>query len=188
MSIIFVDFEGSPIIEAAAIAVDSTTIIDVFHGYASAHQHHSFPEYAIHGLCPLYLRENGHRRPEELLLELKNWLRRWPTARLVANGPGLEASILGRRVDDAGLPPWVKRAELQCHKMAKHAKQTLFKINGVSCTGLQGAHRRFRGWPKQRTPTDLVKADGGHHCALYDCFELFLFMKYDCWGDLMLDC
>ena len=171
--IIFIDFEGNPILEAAAIAVDAQlNILGVFHGFAAAHQPGSkFPIYAVHGLCPRFLRGNGHRRrPEELLQQLETWLRRWPTARLVANDPGMEASILGRRVDDAGLPPWVKRPELQCHEMARCAKLLKLRINGVTCTGLEKDHQHYVGWPFQKTKTDIVKAQAGHHCALYDCY------------------
>lgn len=169
-TIIFIDFEGAPIIEAAAIAVDAQlNIVGVFHGFKTAHQPGStFATHAIQGLSQAFLRANGHRRPEDLLNSLKTWLRRSPAARLVA-------TTLGRRVDDAGLPPWVKRPQLEAHEMARTAKLLCLKIGGVSCSGLKDAHCKYLGWPCRKTATDVVKRAAAHHCALYDCYELYLF-------------
>ena len=188
MSFIFIDFEGDPVIEAAAIVVGTRlNIIDVFHGFAASRQSRgSFPTRHVHGLSQEYLLANGFRWSEELLQELNEWLRRWPSARLVANDPSLESAILSRRVDDAGLPPWRIRDKLQAHDMALAAKRMCLKIGGVSCS--HEAHNYYIGWPQNKTDSDRAKKKWGHHCALYDCYELYLYMRYDCWGDLMLDC
>ena len=184
---IHVDFEGDPVAEAAAIAVDAQCeIVEVYHDFAASPQRNPrFPRWHVHGLSQDFLRTYGFPRSEELLWHLKSWLDQWPTARLVANGPSLESAALGRRVDDAGLPPWLVRQHCQCHVEAVHAKTMGLEVGGISCPG-PVAHSEYRGWPRRKTPTDVVKQRHNYHCALYDCYELYLFQKIDCWGDLLI--
>ena len=182
----YVDFEGEPAIEAAAIAVDQRlNIVGVFHGFAATLQKNSYSTRHVHGLSQSYLEAHGFPTSDELINELKVWLSQWPKALLLANDPGLETRTLERPVHDIGLPRWARRALSPAHQKAVEAKMRAESINGIACP-IRNAHGDYCGWPRRRTEADMEKKKSGAHCALYDVYELFCSTNWTVRGYLLM--
>ena len=173
-SFIFIDAEGSPVQELAAIEVncDSHAIMDVFHGYARTQEKDIFARNHIHGLNQDYVKLFGYDCERSLITACKAWLRLKSYIALFANGARREAEMLDLAVCELNLAPWAERQHCASHKIAIRYKELSIPICKRRCDTY--AHSSFVSPPPSSNVfTRLAKARHGHHCALYDCVELY---------------
>ena len=92
----FVDTEGEPIQELAAIEMDTKTceIKDVFHNFANCTEPDSYSRLHIHGLNTKYLEKNGFPTEGSLIIAFKQWLQRKRVVKIVANSVYKEVQAL----------------------------------------------------------------------------------------------
>lgn len=176
MPYIYIDTEGEPLRELAALYVnDHHEIIDVFHRFANA-PYFSSDEYAskyIHGLQPI-LPGFPYKNEAALIAAFHQWLSIRPYAYMYANDCRKERAILKLDIVDLRLPPWCERILLPSHCVAVLAKRCNYHILDCCCT----AHTAYRMKKPKRFPPkvgDVARTLYGHHCALYDTLELYLF-------------
>ena len=177
-SIIFLDTEGLPIQEVSAIEVDIETrkIVDVYHQFARVDWTEDYYSRCyVHGLDTVFLANNGFRCEDHLLKDLKKWLQRKSFRYIYCNDARREGMLLEPYfVEDLPLPPWVTRIREPYHVIANMHKKLNIPIRDTSC--VEGAHKSFQ-LLQRRDPsgTEKAKAEHGHHCALYDAYELYLY-------------
>ena len=187
---------GTPPIEAAAIAASAYytlprrslgsankpsptsakyNVVAIFHEYAADTQEEStFVQKHIHGLNQKYIKLYGMRSSDSMIFKMQQWLDAWPDAVVLTNDPVREEILLGRPVTDIKLPQWADRVKLRSHQLARGMKLRNQHIYGTLCP-ITSAHADYKGWPYNRTNTDIVKKDYGPHCALYSAAELYFF-------------
>ena len=173
MSTIYIDIEGFPVRELAALYInESHQIVDVFHDFANAAPGDS--DVSVHGLPPTI--PNACANQDELLCKFKVWLSEHPYSCMYANDPHLEQHLLHLDVKDLRLPLWKDRMTSFSHCVAVLAKRIHYDIMGHSCS----CHTMFQMLSPKRFPINLgimARSLFGHHCALYDCLELYLYSK-----------
>lgn len=175
-SIIFIDSEGSPTQELSALEMDHKTreIVDVFHGHAFTVEPDFFARRHIHGLNPEFLREEGYKSPTELIEAFHSWIRGKRYIFLYGNNPSKEVMELQLFVSDLSLDPWKMRSHKAYHEVAYSFKRHNIPICSKSCS--KEAHSEYRSaYVRPFNLSDAAKERHGHHCSLYDCFELYLF-------------
>ena len=178
MSVIFVDIEGKSVQELCAIEMDSKTykIIDVYHGFAMCYDNNDwFSRRYVHGLNVDFLREHGFSNSQNLIADFKSWLSDKSYLIMFANDSIYECEVLKPlHFEDLRLPPWIERVKMSYHQIAVRYKELNIPILNSSC--FHDAHTSFRKSYSHalRNETMIVKAQHGHHCALYDCYELYL--------------
>ena len=173
-SFIFLDMEGTPIQEVAALEVNRRTngIVDVFLAYAHTDEPDTFACKHIHGLNKAYLKEVGFPSEDSLLTIFKLWLSRKPYVALFANDSRKESISLGLVVKNFNLPPWADRRHSVSHKFALRHKELSIPILNRYCPPI--AHNSFVNAPSSPNAfSSIAKARHGYHCALYDCQELY---------------
>ena len=177
LSLIFIDFEGRPLQEVGAIEVDdqSKEIVDVYHKFADckAKVDH-YCRLFVHGLNPWFLSVNGFCNEKLLIADFKQWLST-KTYRLVySNDASFEGKVLyPLHIEELTLPPWLQRVNEDYHQEAFRRKQYRIPVHNVTCD--ENAHTYYRRPYYWKNETAFVKANHGHHCALYDCYELYLY-------------
>lgn len=175
-SIIFLDTEGTPTQELSALEMDYETreIVDVFHGHAYTSEADSFARSHIHGLNPVFLKKVGYESPSHLIEAFHHWLRNKRFVLLYGNNPGREVRELQLFITDIGLDPWSMRAYKAYHEVAYYFKKHNIPICSQRCS--KEAHSAYlNAYVRPFNLGDAAKERHGHHCALYDCYELYLF-------------
>ena len=175
-SIIFLDSEGTPTQELSALEMDYGTreIVDVFHGHAFTPEADSFARSHIHGLHPTFLKKMGYQCPNELVDAFHNWLRNKRFVVLYGNNPGREVQELQLFISDIKLDNWSTRAYKAYHEVAYYFKRHNIPICSQSCS--KEAHTMYHSaYARPFNLGDAAKERHGHHCALYDCYEMYLF-------------
>ena len=175
-SIIFIDTEGSPTQELSALEMDYETreIVDVFHGYAFTTEDDYFARKHIHGLSPDFLKKAGYESPSQLIETFHSWLRGKRFIFLFGNNPGKEVKDLQLFISDIGLDQWKTRAYKAYHEVAYSFKKQNIPICSKRCC--VEAHSMYHSAiVRPFNLGDAAKERHGHHCSLYDCFEMYLF-------------
>ena len=176
------DTEGTPTQELAALLVDdSWNIVKAYHAFAACDpKEDQFCRQHLHGLNLNFLMLYGFPSETILLSDFERWLDVHPIDCIFANDPKKERLLFPHLpVMDVGLPLWVARVGLPSYKFAQEAKR-------VSC-GIRGAmygawaHGAFTSAAHSRithpTDTDILKIRHGYHCALYDSYMIYLYLK-----------
>lgn len=175
-TIIFIDTEGVPFQEVSAIAIcaESYEILDVFHEHVQINDDiDAWARDHVHGLNEERLRRNGWRFENSLVTTFKLWLQNKNFVLLYGNNPRTERHRLSLNICDLLLPPWVERCQKSYHLVAQKFKKFNIPIHGISCNPL--AHSSYqRPAPCTNEAVYLAKWQHGHHCSLYDCYELYL--------------
>lgn len=169
------DTEGTPIQELAALEMKSQTreIVSVFHGYAKTELTDSFARNFVHGLNPLFLKQEGLDSESDLIAAFKDWLSTKSYSKLLSNGPDKECKALSIKVENFPLLPWRERKNEMSHQLALRFKKLQVAILGRQC--LSTSHSSFICAPScKNDETYEAKNEHGHHCALYDSYELYL--------------
>lgn len=175
-SFIFLDIEGEPCQEMAALEISRKTgeIIDVFHGYAKTDAPDTFARKHVHGINLDYIENVDVPFPSAdcLFAIFKIWMCSKSNAPIFANAGHKESSALGMKVNDFNLVPWVERKDKPSHLLAIRFKEQSIPIRGRKCP--REAHSCFRCPPFSRNLAILdAKSKHGYHCALYDVLELY---------------
>ena len=174
-TLIFLDIEGDPVEEFAAIEVNRQTreIIDVFHGYAITNTKDDFSRRHIHGLNPTCVKAQVPFPSEATLIAVFNiWIARKPCVEFYANDSLRESLVLKLDIKDFRLKPWAERKDRQSHIIARKCKERATPVLGRSCP--PEVHSSFTNAPHSRnSATFEAKAEHGYHCALYDVLELY---------------
>jgi len=176
-SIIFIDSEGEPTQELSALEMDlkSGEIVDVFHSYAYTNKNDWFARKHIHGLDPLFLKQNGYENSAELFTAFQCWMKRkCHIVAMYGNAPNKEKKELNLDITDIGLDNWATRHTKLYHQIAVSYKKKSLAIHTQRCTAK--AHSRFQSAiVRHNNVGDAVREQHGYHCSLYDCYELYLF-------------
>ena len=128
-------------------------------------------------------KEHGFPNEETLVKDFRKWLRGRNILCMYANNPTKEISLLNYpTIYDIHFPKWQHRISLVSHQTALHFKRLSIPITCLnsykSCS--KEAHSEFKFVPTPRhSPTELAKKDFGYHCALYDCYALYLYYLSD---------
>ena len=171
---IAIDIEGAPVVEIGAIAFTKGEIVGAFHLFPKQ----SSSDLSIDWYARMYI----HGVPEDLnivsipwLAAFKRWREKFSSFILIANAPVQEEKFFGEAVMDVRLKNWVDRAAEISHLISRFFKSRELNICGVCCCllnhGLYKGHKVKHNKPSE---ADLVKIAHGHHCALYDAFEVCL--------------
>ena len=176
------DTEGLPLKECSAIEVDGNTykILDVYHKFANTEEMNPYAHKYVHGLNNDFLSSNGFETEVLLIADFKAWLDSKSYRLLLANDPATE-SILFKPlyIEDVRLPSWKDRIHRPYHAVANRFKELNIPILNTSCSS--AAHSDFRIYPcAPRTESQVARFTHGHHCSLYDCYELFLYYILEC--------
>jgi len=182
---IFLDAEGEPTQELSAIvmSVANRHITDIYHAHAQSKCSDDWARCHVHGLNRHYLEEHGFPNEETLVKDFRKWLRGRNILCMYANNPTKEISLLNYpAIYDIQFPKWQHRISLVSHQTALHFKRLSIPITCLnsykSCS--KEAHSEFKFVPTPRhSPTELAKKDFGYHCALYDCYALYLYYLSD---------
>ena len=175
-SIIFIDSEGSPTQELSALEMDYETreIVDAFHGYAFTTEADFFARHHIHGLSPIFLKKAGYESPSKLIEVFHSWLRTKRYVFLYGNDPGREVNELQLYISDIGLDKWTIRSHKAYHEVAYYFKKHNIPICSTSCCA--EAHSMYHSAiVRPFNLSDAARERHGHHCSLYDCYEMYLF-------------
>ena len=175
LSILFIDMEGDTIQELSAIEMNAQTrqIVDVYHEYARTEHGDFYSRRHIHGLSVIYLNEFGFQSETALIYDFKKWLRTKNILAMYANNPAKEKTALNFPVKDIELPVWKERILTFANQTANTFKNKSVPVLNKSCPKI--AHNAFQYFPVHKnSPTELAKRSYGHHCALYDTYELYL--------------
>lgn len=159
--------------------MDNTSyqIVSVYHKHANCDSNvDQWSRKFVHGLNPLYLRENGFSNESELLSHFLNWLKSFDIVCMYANNPAKERSFLRNyEIRDCFLPQWAKRINMPYHVVSDRFKELNVPILNVHCNGY--IHSSYKAPPPAHAATEnqVAKALHGVHCSLYDSFELYLY-------------
>ena len=166
--------EGTPIQEVAALEVNRSTnaIMDVFLAYAHTEEPDKFARDHIHGLNKDYLKAHGFPSEKSLLMTLEMWLMQKPYVGIFANDTQKESKALNVTISDFKLAPWADRRKCASHQIALRYKELSIPVLNRFCSS--SAHSSFKCAPDSPNAfSSIAKARHGHHCALYDCMELY---------------
>ena len=122
--IIFIDSEGDPVQELAALYVVDNEVVDTYLKYAKCpHNVDWWGRKHVHGLWLSYLAAFGFSCEEELINDFKQWISLHPCDIVLANNPCKEQSyLMNVSIFDIGLPQWMSRYNLMSHQLAIAAR------------------------------------------------------------------
>lgn len=149
--------------------------MDVYHKYASGVAKYDYQHNYVHGLNESFLRCNGFPSHKELIADFKAWLATKRYRIVFANDPTSEKETFHPLyIEDIKLPGWKTRTHQPYHKVANQFKKLNVPILNTACH--MDAHSDFMFFhPSIRTESQCARALHGHHCSLYDAYELYLF-------------
>lgn len=179
--IIFLDTEGTPIQELAAVEANTQTreIVDVFLGHAMTNESDQFARDHIHGLNLSYLEREGFDSENELLLAFKDWLAPKSFSKILSNGVEKEQKALNIKIDNFPLLPWSERGNEPSHQLALKFKKSGMSIMGQQCSSATHSSYISALFCKNQKSYE-IKSKHKYHCALYDAYELYLhYMFYE---------
>ena len=92
--------------------------------------------------------------------------------RIFANNPGKERKVFPQySISDILLPPWEERVNKHYHEVPNQFKWMNIPIANVRCNAY--IHNSYQCDPSTKMSSE--KHQHGHHCSLYDSYELYLF-------------
>ena len=170
------DCEGEPVQELSAIAMDnwSYQIVSVYHEHAKCDPNaDSWARKHIHGLNQQYLQDHGFSNECALLIDFKRWLAAFNVVCIFCNDPTKEKKLFPNLIiNDILLPPWDSRVNQHYHEVTKRFKELSVPILNVRCS--RYIHNQCFFPPYLNT----AKVMFGHHCSLYDSYQLYLFYLF----------
>ena len=152
----------------------SYDIRDIFHAFAYATDDF-YARRNIHGLNVEYLKEHGFKCEADLLSAFKVWLSYKDVSLSFANDPKKESKFLELSVIDIGLPPWLEREKCAEHKIAFNFKRHETSVGQKFCTHKIHSDYHPHCLPSNATDSLISRRKWGHHCSLYDAYEIYLF-------------
>ena len=177
------DTEGTPTQELAALLVDDQwRIVDTYHAFAACKTtDDTFSRRHLHGLEIHILYSIGFPNEEALLFDFLRWAASKKVDTFFVNDPTKERKLFPQlHVEDVRLPMWVARVGLPSYLFALEAKRNQLPIKGAVCGAMiHGAFETFV-YPNPHAPSDadILKSIHGFHCALYDSFMIYLYVKH----------
>lgn len=180
--IIFLDTEGLPIQELAALEMNIITceIVDSYHDFAHEYTDDSFARKHVHGLNPKHFSKKGFPLEADLLNDFRKWLESKRYTRIFAHAPGTERKAFNNEliITNLDLPMWTVRRYEPYHVMAKSFKDNMVALAGKRCS--KKAHSFYEVPPYGKGSLESYQAKLEHefHCALYDAYELYLAYLY----------
>lgn len=182
--LLFIDCEGTPIQELAAICVDivSKRVKDVYLQYAKPfpipNEQSSgggdtdwYARRYIHGLNRNFLEDCGFDNEEQLKKHFLTWLSQYTINEVYANNPAKECHFLDIPITDVRLPQWSQRSNTLEHSTVIDMKLNLQPIHRTVCN-TWFIHNEYRGWHKHNSLGDRARKEYGVHCALFDAAEV----------------
>ena len=178
--VLFLDSEGEPAHELAAICVDlvSLSVKDVYLQWAkppfSTSDVDWFSRRHIHGLSRNFLQRHALENEEALIADFHSWRQKYTINEIFAHAPGKEEVLLDLTITDVMLPTWIERCKSLHHRSALCMKTLDMHVKDTACTRFD-THNEYKGWTKNCTEGDLARQEFGHHCALYDSVSILLY-------------
>lgn len=172
---IFVDSEGTPMQELSALEMDFNTreIVDAFHAHAYSPEPDAYARNHIHGLSFDFLRKHGYPKPYQMIDAFKTWLRGKNYLLIYGNNPTKEVKDLKLNISDIDLDKWAVRTHRPYHKISFLFKKFNIPISSKRC--YDEAHSAYKNViVRPHNMSDIAKRAHGHHCSLYDCYEMYL--------------
>lgn len=175
--LLFVDTEGNPTQELAAICFDviNLCVKDVYLQYAKPlpgpEDMDWFARRHVHGLNRAYLEQHGFDTEEGLVADFHTWRQKHCINEIYAHAPEKEKRLLNIPITDVHLPSWSERSKLACHRKAMRMKLMSEPIVDTFCIPSL-VHAEYRGWPKHHSEGDFARQEFGVHCALFDCVAI----------------
>lgn len=181
--VVILDSEGEESQEMAAICFDtiSLRIKDVYLNWANLPSKEGvcdkdwFSRKHVHGLNREFLANNGLTNEDELIADFQTWLKQYHVHQFYGNAPAKEECMLNISIVDVHMPDWTDRSQLECFRMAHLMKALDIGVKGKSCSR-ETVHCEYSGWSRHKTSGDRVRQLFGHHCALYDCVMILLYL------------
>lgn len=155
---------------------ESYQIVSVYHQHVDCAPHlDCWSRRNIHGLNVNYLQTFGLRSQCDLIIDFRMWLNSFHVKQVYANDPQKERVLLQMKsINDILLPPWQVRVTKPYHQVATRFKQLNVTILNKKCDSY--IHNAYNCDPlRDMTETQRLRRLHGHHCSLYDCYELYLF-------------
>ena len=176
---VVVDCEGEPIQEWSALLInDEGKICNTFHQYVRFPSSYDSDFYArkhVHGLNLDFLEQHGAANLNELKCNFLKWLSPYMLYDIYANAPAKESQFLSLPMKDAKLLQWSQRISTTSHQTALNMKHCKVPVYDIICL----AHNPVTYKPSRviLNETDKAKLTFGHHCSLYDCVEVYLWLS-----------
>ena len=152
---------------------NTKAIVDVFHGFAKTDKSDLFARLHVHGLNVCYLNTHGYDDEATVLNALLLWIYSKPYTKIIANGAHREAQALNLNIEEAHLLPWDERQHTISHRVALRFKDLMIPVHNTRCSHEAHSYYRFASLSKN-LETNRAKTEHSFHCALYDCYELYL--------------
>lgn len=185
---ILIDLEGArqDWVEASVLICDKVNIIKSLHMHARPVDealHQTSAKYC-HGIKLSALKACTNLSSSQLQEAIHNFAREFPTAIVLSADESINSDVRefmtgwGQPYKNIPLTKWVDRIHHTSHKLAVDAKRAQVVIVGSSCPYRRLHHPHIRGkGGKTPNASQLAKVSSGSHCSLYDCYELFLYLK-----------
>ena len=189
VSIVLFDPQYKPIIGEHLLSAPDTP-----HAWSLLYQHGPYS----HGLCSSSFRFGINLiKQSKIHQHIKQYITSKNIQVLVSNCSATGYSDIRELIDICGinsknithvratLRPWKERRHTKSHKMALRAKNNNEEVGGINCNisvthtvehKISFKDKRKSGDSKK---TVAAKEAAYPHCALYDCFEVILALKYD---------
>ena len=153
---------------------ETREIVDVFHAHAYTTELDFFARRHIHGLDRSFLKKSGYENADKLIDAFHEWLSGKHYIMMFANDPGREIRDLRLYITDIGLDNWQVRSQRGYHEIAYYYKKHNIPICQKRCS--KEAHSSYHStYVRKFNASDAARKRHGYHCALYDCYELYLF-------------
>ena len=154
-------------------------IVSVYHKHVECDPNHDFwARKNIHSLNSSCLNRFGLRNECQLLIDFQTWLNSFDVKVIYANDPHKERIFLQQHnIVDIILPMWRERVTKPYHSVAVRFKELNVPILDTKCDSY--VHNNFSINPLyEPNESKRLKFLHGYHCALYDCYELYLFYLF----------
>lgn len=167
------------------------TIVDVYHNFAFSSSD-NWARRNIHGLNSNFLLHFGFPNAKILQKDFDKWISKYEIVKVFENCPNSMSYSFFDNIEDLRLPPWTARVNEQYHITANRLKECNGKIFERKCAThmfdvncimqIHSKYKPYLTFNRCRNLTERIKLQHGHHCALYDAFELYLYYKnvYSC--------
>ena len=155
-------------------------IVSVYHKHIDCQPHvDCCSRRNIHGLNLKYLHAYGLRSRCDFIIDFQMWLNNFHIKQIYAHDPLKERVLLQTNlITDICLPDWKMRANTPYHLVALRFKQMSVPILDKSCNFY--IHNAYNADPiRKMTETQRLKRLHGHHCSLYDTYELYLYHLFE---------
>ena len=148
-------------------------IVDVYHEFHDVWESDTFSRANVHGLNPEVFEDRAFATEQKLVNHFLEWLLPKNYMKVFGHAPGRESKRFNIVIEDLKLPCWADRDGELFHIFANRCKMDEAIFCGRRC--IRANHSSYCRNMPARTAGQLARERHGYHCALYDCFELYLF-------------